>query len=59
MQFRLRDYLAVKFNEQKKTKNDVFKSHRGLAKLLAEAARLKKVLSANAEHISQVKNLVV
>ena len=44
---RLRDYLAKAFNEQKKTKNDVTKNARAMARLLTEADRLKKALSAN------------
>lgn len=55
MQMRLRDYLGQKFNELKKTKSDVFESPRALAKLMKEAGRLKKVLSANSEHLSQVR----
>lgn len=58
MQLRLRDYLAKKFNEQGKTKSDVFGSPRALAKLFKEAARLKNVLSANAEHYAQVEGLL-
>lgn len=54
MQLRLRDFLATKFNEVKKTSNDVFQSPRGMAKLFKEAGRLMKVLSANTEHLSQV-----
>lgn len=54
MQIRLRDYLAKKFNEMKKTKQDVFKDNRAMAKLLKEAGRLKTVLSANADHYAQV-----
>ncbi|XP_047099616.1 hypoxia up-regulated protein 1 isoform X1 [Schistocerca piceifrons] len=58
MQLRLRDYLAKKFNEQGKTKSDVFGSPRALAKLFKEAGRLKNVLSANAEHYAQVEGLL-
>lgn len=58
MQLRLRDHLGRAFNEQKKTKNDVFKSPRALAKLFSEAGRLKKVLSANTEHVAQVENVL-
>ncbi|XP_042234500.1 hypoxia up-regulated protein 1-like [Homarus americanus] len=58
MQLRLRDYLAKKFNEVKKTTNDVFKSPRGMAKLLKESGRLAKVLSANSDHLSQVEGVL-
>lgn len=58
MQIRLRNYLATKFNDMKKTKNDVFKNDRAMAKLFKEAGRLKNVLSANAEHIAQIENLL-
>lgn len=58
MQLRLRDYLGKKFNEMKKTKNDVFKNPRSLAKLFKEAGRLKNVLSANTEHYAQVEGLL-
>ncbi|KAJ8934580.1 hypothetical protein NQ314_013270 [Rhamnusium bicolor] len=58
IQLRLRDYLAKKFNEMKKTKNDVFNNPRSMAKLFKEAGRLKNVLSANAEHYAQVEGLL-
>ncbi|XP_042860610.1 hypoxia up-regulated protein 1-like isoform X3 [Penaeus japonicus] len=57
-QMRLRDYLANKFNEVKKTSNNVLESPRALAKLMKEAGRLKKVLSANTEHLSQIEGLL-
>lgn len=58
LQIRLRDYLAKKFNEMKKTTNDVFKNPRSMAKLFKEAGRLKNVLSANSEHYAQVEGLL-
>ncbi|XP_066245009.1 hypoxia up-regulated protein 1 [Euwallacea similis] len=58
LQLRLRDYLAKKFNEMKKTPNDVFESPRALAKLFKEAGRLKNVLSANLEHYAQIEGLL-
>ncbi|KAJ8968762.1 hypothetical protein NQ317_012719 [Molorchus minor] len=58
IQIRLRDYLAKKFNEMKKTKNDVFKNSRAMAKLFKEAGRLKNVLSANTEHYAQIEGLL-
>ncbi|XP_044750034.1 hypoxia up-regulated protein 1 [Coccinella septempunctata] len=58
MQLRLRDYLGNKFNEVKKTKNDVFGNNRSMAKLFKEAGRLKNVLSANIQHIAQIEGLL-
>ncbi|GLV37373.1 uncharacterized protein CBL_10660 [Carabus blaptoides fortunei] len=58
IQLRLRDYLAAKFNEMKKTPNDVFENPRAMAKLFKEAGRLKNVLSANIEHVAQVEGLL-
>lgn len=58
IQLRLRDYLGKKFNEMKKTKNDVFENPRAMAKLFKEAGRLKNILSANAEHYAQVEGLI-
>ena len=55
MELRLRDHLAKLFNEQKKSKKDVRENARAMAKLLKEAQRLKTVLSANAEHMAQVR----
>jgi hypoxia up-regulated 1 len=54
MQLRLRDFLGKKFNELKKTPNDVFKNPRALAKLFKESGRVKNVLSANNDHYAQV-----
>jgi hypothetical protein len=51
---RLRKYLAKLFNEQKKTKTDVFTNDRSMGKLFKEAEKLKKVLSANQYHYAQV-----
>ncbi|UYV71496.1 HYOU1, partial [Cordylochernes scorpioides] len=56
IQLRLREHLAKLFKEQ--TGLDATSSPRSMAKLLKEAGRLKKVLSANAEHIAQVENLM-
>ncbi|XP_018328406.1 hypoxia up-regulated protein 1 [Agrilus planipennis] len=58
MTLRLRDYLATKFNEMKKTPTDIFTSPRALAKLFKEAGRVKQVLSANADHYAQVEGLL-
>ena len=51
---RLRDHLAKYFSEHKKTKTDLYTNYRAMAKLLKEAKRVKKVLSANVEHVAQV-----
>lgn len=51
---RLRDHMAKYFNEHKKTKADLYSNRRAMAKLLKEAKRVKKVLSANVEHSAQV-----
>ncbi|KAM6907533.1 hypoxia up-regulated protein 1 [Xenentodon cancila] len=58
MDLRLRDHLAKRFNEQKKSKNDVQENHRAMAKLLKEAQRLKTVLSANVDFMAQVEGLM-
>lgn len=58
IQLRLRDYLATKFNEMKKTPNDVFQNPRAMAKLFKEAGRVKNVLSANADHYAQIEGLL-
>lgn len=58
MELRLRDHLAKLFNEQKKSKKDVRENLRAMAKLLKEAQRLKTVLSANAEHVAQVLEML-
>lgn len=58
MQLRLRDFLATKFNDMKKTKNDVFQSPRAMAKIMKEAGRLKNVLSANVDHMSQIEGVL-
>lgn len=55
---RLRDHLAAKFNEMKKTPNDVTQNPRAMAKLLKEANRVKTVLSANADHYAQIEGLL-
>ncbi|XP_061188994.1 hypoxia up-regulated protein 1-like isoform X1 [Saccostrea echinata] len=58
MTLRLREHLAKLFNAQKKTKTDVFTNDRAMGKLFKEANRLKKVLSANTEHMAQVEGLL-
>lgn len=47
------------FSEQsKKTIDEISQNKRAMAKLLKEAGRLKKVLSANNEHKAQVENVM-
>nr|CAB3255112.1 hypoxia up-regulated protein 1-like [Phallusia mammillata] len=58
MEFRLRDHLVKLFNEKKKTKSDVTQSPRAMAKLLKEAKRVMKVLSANVDHMAQIEGLI-
>lgn len=58
IQLRLRDYLAAEFNALGKTKTDVTKNPRALAKLFKEAGRVKNVLSANNDHFAQIENLL-
>ncbi|XP_053200915.1 hypoxia up-regulated protein 1-like [Panonychus citri] len=58
MQIRLRDHLAKLFTQQINNKYDVYSNKRSMAKLFREAGRLKKVLSANSEHMAQVENVL-
>lgn len=58
MQLRLRDHLAKKFNEMKKTTTDVFTNDRAMAKLFKEAGRVKNILSANSEIYAQIEGLL-
>lgn len=54
--FRLRDHLAKSFSQQhKNVKTDIHTSPRAMMKLLKEAERVKKVLSANPDHMAQVR----
>jgi len=55
---RLQQHLAKAFTEKKKTKEDIYASPRAMAKLLKEAERVKKILSANAETTAQVEGLL-
>ncbi|KPM10783.1 Sar s 28 (heat shock protein 70-like protein 7) [Sarcoptes scabiei] len=59
LQLRLRDHLVKLFSEQsKKTIDEIRKNKKAMAKLLKEAGRLKKVLSANSEHKAQIENVM-
>ncbi|GFO47003.1 hypoxia up-regulated protein 1 [Plakobranchus ocellatus] len=55
---RLRKFLAKAFNDQKKTTLKVEENQRAMAKLLKEAERVKKVLSANVDHTAQIEGLL-
>ncbi|KAL8594265.1 hypothetical protein ACOMHN_044209 [Nucella lapillus] len=55
---RLRDHLAKVFDSQKSRPASVQDNPRAMAKLLKEAERVKKVLSANLEHRAQVEGLL-
>ena len=54
MTLRLRDHLVKVFNSQKKRTTKLEDNPRAMAKLLKEAERVKKVLSANSDHKAQV-----
>ena len=56
--FRVREYLADKFNELKKTKTDVRSVPRAMGKLLKEAERVKLILSANSDCKAQIENVM-
>ncbi|CAN7979873.1 unnamed protein product, partial [Ixodes pacificus] len=60
LEFKLRlgERFAKDFSAMKKTSKDVFENKRGLAKLYKEADRVKRVLSANTEHVAQVENVM-
>eukprot|EP00058_Branchiostoma_floridae_P024583 XP_002610073.1 hypothetical protein BRAFLDRAFT_125669 [Branchiostoma floridae] len=57
MELRLRDHLADVFSKEKKASVDIRKSPRAMAKLLKEAKRVKKVLSANSDHQAQIEGV--
>lgn len=59
MQLRLRAHLAAKFSElQKIPLEKVTSNKRAMSKLMKESGRLKKILSANTEHVAQVENVM-
>lgn len=58
IQLRLRDYLALKFNDLKLTSNDVTQNSQTMAKLFIESGRLKIALSASADYFAQVEILL-
>ncbi|XP_041471131.1 hypoxia up-regulated protein 1-like [Lytechinus variegatus] len=57
-EIRLQKHLAEMFNKQGKTANKVETSNRAMAKLLKEAKRVKKVLSANNDITAQIEGLL-
>jgi len=58
LKFRVRDFLADKFNALGKTKTDVRTVPRAMGKLLKEAERVKLILSANANCFAQIENVM-
>jgi len=58
LRFRLRDYLADRFNAMGKTKTDVKTVPRAMGKLFKEAERVKLVLSANTDCFAQIENVM-
>ncbi|CAN7982724.1 unnamed protein product, partial [Ixodes hexagonus] len=60
LEFKLRlgERFAKDFGAMKKTSKDVSGNKRGLAKLYKEADRVKRVLSANTDHVAQVENVM-
>merc|ERR1712203_498546 len=58
LKFRVREFLADKFNALKKTKTDVRTVQRAMGKLLKEAERVKLILSANTDCFAQVENVM-
>lgn len=59
MQLKLRDYLVEEFARSTKIdKTRIFKRGRSSSKLLKESGRVKKVLSANSDHVVRVENVI-
>lgn len=59
MQLRLRDYLVDEFSKiEKIDKTRIYKRGRSIAKLLKESARVKRILSANTNHVVQVESVI-
>merc|ERR1711981_1331618 len=56
LRFRVREFLADKFNALGKTKTDVRTVPRAMGKLLKEAERVKLILSANTDCFAQIEN---
>merc|ERR1712083_464018 len=58
LRFRVREFLADKFNAMGKTKTDVKTVPRAMGKLLKEAERVKLILSANTDCFAQIENVM-
>lgn len=59
MQLRLRDHLATEFAKQSGIKLEkILARGKSAAKLLKEAGRVKKVLSANADYVVKIENVM-
>merc|ERR1712115_420611 len=58
LNFRVREFLADKFNALKKTKTDVKTVPRAMGKLLKESERVKLILSANTDCFAQIENVM-
>jgi hypoxia up-regulated 1 len=58
LRFRVREFLADKFNALGKTKTDVRTVPRAMGKLLKEAERVKLILSANTDCFAQIENVM-
>ena len=53
---RLANHLGKKFQE--KTKKNPFGNAKAILKLYKEADRIKNIMSANADHVAQIENLM-
>merc|ERR1711936_1195046 len=58
LRFRVREFLADKFNALGKTKTDVRTVPSAMGKLLKEAERVKLILSANTDCFAQIENVM-
>lgn len=59
MQLKLRDHLIDAFTKSTKIDKDrIYKRGRSSSKLLKEAGRVKKILSANSDHVVRVENVI-
>merc|ERR1711971_467662 len=58
LRFRVREFLADKFNALGKIKTDVRTGPRAMGKLLKEAERAKLILSANNDCFAQIENVM-
>eukprot|EP00112_Aurelia_sp_Birch-Aquarium-sp1_P011540 Seg2425.2 transcript_id=Seg2425.2/GoldUCD/mRNA.D3Y31 product="Hypoxia up-regulated protein 1" protein_id=Seg2425.2/GoldUCD/D3Y31 len=57
MELRLRTHLVSEFKNKIKTEKDIAENPRAMMKLLKEASRVKRILSANTDTFAQVENL--